>query len=150
MQSRLPFSLRRARTALEGFTARRYASAGGSRGPKRADADSIFKRIVRFLRAGGVDTEPQPLASEDDFEAFIRGCSLWAVRPAEGGRSRRTKITSLASALRALQTDGTYLLLREPFESMAEDVSNLKRHRLNASLDFEELANKADERLRER
>jgi len=89
-----------------------------------------------------VDAEPQPVSSDADFDAFIRGRTLWAVRDKGEGRSARTMVTNLAAARRALTTAGTYLLLRVAGDALEVDVSNLKRASKNES-SFEQLANKA-------
>ena len=101
-----------------------------------------------------VETEPQLLASDAEFQHFVRGRTLWAVRDkSEGGGSKRSMITSLRAARGALATAGTYLLLREGGDMLEVDVSNLKRAGKNASTSFEQLANKAvasDSELRRR
>lgn len=89
-----------------------------------------------------VECEPHAMSSDADFEYFVRGHKLWAVTEKPDGGRKRTMVTNLASARRAIAA-GAYLLLREPGEALEEDASKLKRTRKNADTSFEQHANKA-------
>jgi len=109
-------------------------------------ADNAAPALVPYWREGGDAPGPaeQPADSEADFAVFLQGEQLWTAHTTgEGGERRGYKITSLASARKALAAPGTRLVLRDPSAALVEDVSGLKRHRSNASTAFEELANKA-------
>ena len=106
-------------------------------------AEEVAPPLPYRMADPDVECEPQPMASEADFMHFVRGRSLWAVtdKPSGGGQ-KRSMLTSLASARRALAA-GAHLLLRELGDALEADVSNLKRTRKNADTSFAEHANKA-------
>jgi hypothetical protein len=69
---------------------------------------------IRGGGSGGGDTQPEPIASEADFVRCVRGDTMWAVRSTASGkegRLQRSRVSSLASARRALGTPGTRLVL---------------------------------------
>lgn len=128
--------------------------------PTLAAADALAEPVlIPYRRAAGErpddpDPEPQPVASPEAFARFLAGKTMWAARAAPGGgETRGCEVLDLESARRALAAPGTHLVVRDRSEALDRDVDELKRHRHNMAVAFEELSNKAaalDWRLRER
>ena len=83
-----------------------HAPAGAA---EAARNDAVF--LPYHVADPDIECEPQEIKCDADFYNFVRSHSLWAVTDKPGGGQKRSMITNLASALRALNA-GARLLLR--------------------------------------